>query len=103
MKLNVEFENKNETSVETLDATRMVLQELIDLLDQNFSVCDLDTSTFITSENAPPSPSLETNNAQVYSPTEENLEEERCWSREVTPESSPPNSPRNSDVVLGYQ
>ena len=34
MKLNVEFENKNETSVETLDATRMELQELIDLLDK---------------------------------------------------------------------
>ena len=41
LELKVEAINKNETLLETLDETRMELDELLNLLNKNFSVYDL--------------------------------------------------------------
>ena len=73
LELKVVAINKNETLLETLDETRMELDEFVlNLLNKNFSVYDLDSSTYLTSENVSSFTSIDIPDANLQTENEQN-------------------------------
>ena len=72
LELKVDAINENETLSETLDETRMELDELLNLLNKNFSVYDLDSSTYLTSENVSSFTSIDIPDANLQKENEQN-------------------------------